>query len=150
MTTSNFITGKNDGGEIIRQVVVATGDQDGAGQELWATAIARAFSGTGVLSQVSTAGFVDVVDSDLDARFYQSISYTITNTGANSIDWKVLAANNPDFSDSVEVKASAAVAAAAKDSYSATVAVYSYYKVQIKDDSGGSHGTGQVAGITKG
>jgi len=50
----------------------------------------------------------------------------------------------------VEVKASAAVLAAASDSYSATVAVWRYYKVQVQDTAAPAHGEATVVGLAKG
>ena len=94
--------------------------------------------------------FTDWLGSILDTLHTASVSYTIKNTGANSITWQVLAANLADFSDSVVVKAGAAVAAAASDTYLANPAPYRFYKVQIEDTVNGNHGTAHGAGITKG
>lgn len=95
--------------------------------------------------------FTDHIGSTLDTLHAYSVSYNIKNVGANSITWQVIASNLPDFSDGpVVVKAGAAVAAAATDTYSSGPAVYRYYKVQIEDTVNLSHGTSHLAGITKG
>jgi hypothetical protein len=100
--------------------------------------------------QASVAGWVDVAGSILDTIANMAVSYTIVNDGVGSINWKVLGANAADFSEAVEVQASAAVLAAAVASYSASMAVWRYYKVQIQDTVGGVHGAGLVRGVTKG
>lgn len=100
--------------------------------------------------QASTASFTDVVGSTLTALYAANVSYTILNNGANSINWKVIADNDPAFSAPVTVKNSATVAAAGTDTYTAAPAPYSYYKVQIQDTSGGSHGQSHLFGVAKG
>ena len=100
--------------------------------------------------QASVAGWVDVAGSTLDTIANAAVSFTIVNDGAETINWKVLGANAADFSDAVEAQASAAVLAAGIASYSASVAVWRYYKVQIQDAVGGNHGAGLVRGVTKG
>ena len=99
-------------------------------------------------AQASTNAYADVVGSTLDTQLFGSVSYTLVNA-AQTITWRVLGANASDFSDSVIVQAAADVLAAASASYSATVAVWRYYKVQIIDKVGGTHGTVTVRGIAK-
>jgi len=102
------------------------------------------------VDQASTASFVDVTGSTLDALYAANVSYTILNNGAQSINWKVLADNNSDFSAAVTVQNSATVAAAGVGTYTAAPAPYRYYKVQIQDTSGGQHGQSHLSGIAKG
>jgi len=97
-----------------------------------------------------SAAFTDHVGSTLDSLNAANVSYNIKNVGANSITWQVLAANLVDFSDAVVVKAGAAVAAAATDTFTAAPAPYRFYKVQIEDTVNASHGTSHLAGIAKG
>ena len=63
------------------------------------------------VTQVSTNDPTLVAGSILSASRALVISYTIKNTGSNSINWKVVAGNTADLSDGIDVKASAAVAA---------------------------------------
>ncbi len=100
--------------------------------------------------QATIATYADVAGSLLDTLHTQSVAYTILNSGANSLTWQVLAANLPDFSDVQVVKAPAAVAAAGIDTYVVAAAPYRYYKVQVKDTVGASHGTATLGCITKG
>jgi hypothetical protein len=99
-------------------------------------------------AQVSTNAYADVAGSTLDTRFFTSVSYTLTNI-TGTISWKVIGGNAADFSDAVIVQAAADVLAAASASYSAAMAVWRYYKVQIIDKVGGTHGTATVRGIAK-
>ena len=99
-------------------------------------------------AQASTNAYADVAGSTIDARLLDSIAYTLTNI-TNTITWRVLGANASDFSDSLIVQAAADVAAAASANYSAAPAVWRYYKVQVIDKVGGSHGTVTVRGIAK-
>lgn len=99
-------------------------------------------------AQASVAAYADVAGSTLDTLMYGSVAYTLVNA-TQTISWKVLGANASDFSDAVEVQAEADVLAAGVASYSATVAVWRYYKVQIKDKVGGTHGTVTVRGVAK-
>jgi hypothetical protein len=101
-------------------------------------------------AQATTAAWADVAGSTLDTLHQKCVSFTIINTGANSLDWKVLASNDAAFTVAVEVKASAAVLAGASDSYSATVAVWRYYKVQVQDTAAPNHGEATVHGVAKG
>jgi hypothetical protein len=100
--------------------------------------------------QPSTNAYADVTGSTLDTLNHMTISYTIVNDGAQSIDWEVLGANAADFSDAQVVLSPATILAAGVSGYSAAQAVWRYYKVQIIDTIGGSHGAALVRGITKG
>ena len=120
-------------------------------QQLAAIAAAVTPSEVAPANQTTTNAYADVVGSTLDTLNLRSVSYTILNVHATlTIKWKVLGANAADFSDAVEVKAEASLAAAsaAVGGYSTTQAVWRYYKVQVLDDSG--HGTARVHGIAKG
>lgn len=100
----------------------------------------------------TTNAFADVPGSTLDTLNRMSIAYTIVNSHAtNVISWQVLGGNASDFSDAVTVKVSADVAAnGGIDSYSATVAVWRYYKVQAMSKVAGTPGTANVHGVSKG
>ena len=93
--------------------------------------------------------FVDVTGSMIDTQNFLSIAYTCVNTGAQTIKWKVIGGNSAVFADAVEVQASADILAAAIGSYSASVAVWRYYKLQVGDKVNGQHGAATVRGIAK-
>ena len=95
------------------------------------------------------ATFVDVAGSTIDALYFQSVSFTVVNTGAQTIKWKVLGANASDFSDVVEVQGSATIVAGASGSYSTAAAVWRYYKVQVADNVAASHGAATLRGVAK-
>lgn len=100
--------------------------------------------------QVTTNSFALIVGSTLDTLNNLAVSFTVENTGVNSIDWKVLGGNVSDLSDGVEVQASATILTTAFDSYSSSVAVFRYYGVQVKSTVPASVGTAVLHGITKG
>lgn len=100
-------------------------------------------------AQASTASTAVVTGSDMDARPWRSLAYTIV-VATNAIRWSVFGANASDFSDEVAVLAATTVAAGANSSYSTTQAVFGFYRVKLIDDSGGVHGTATVRGIMKG
>jgi len=100
------------------------------------------------VAQNSVTAWADVAGSTIDTEYLASIAYTCV-AATHTICWKVLGANAADFSDVQEVQASADLAAGAIGSYSTSVAVWRYYKVQIQDKVGGTHGTATVRGIAK-
>jgi hypothetical protein len=112
--------------------------------------IGRAATEVSPTAQVSTNTFVLVTNSILDTLHNLSASFTIKNTGTNTINWKVIAGNTSNLSDAVEVKASAAVASSAVDSYSTSAAVWRYYGVYIQSAVADTPGEATVHGITKG
>jgi hypothetical protein len=99
--------------------------------------------------QASANAYADVAGSTLDTLNAQFVSYTLVNTGANTLTWKVLGANNPDFSDVQQVQAPADVLAAGVASYSGS-AVWRYYKVQVVSKVADTPGSAVVRGIAKG
>ncbi len=96
-----------------------------------------------------TDGFLDVTGSKIDTGAKGKLVYTIANTGAQTICWKVLASN--DDSTYVEIEASADLLAAGTGSWaaSATEISYRYFKVQASDKVNGQHGKAQVRGYSK-
>ena len=99
-------------------------------------------------AQASTNAWAAVTGSDLDTQMFGSISYTLVNA-AQTIQWRVVAGNASDFSDASIIQAAADVLAAGVASYSASVAAWRYYRVEILDKVGGTHGTSTVRGIAK-
>jgi hypothetical protein len=101
-------------------------------------------------AQNTTDTYAAVTGSTMDVRAFRSVSYTIVNSaGANAIHWKVQGANVSDYSDAVDVKAEASVAAAAIDSYAVAQAPYSYYRVVVKSAGAGNVGIANVHGVAK-
>lgn len=116
-----------------------------------AEAVARAAATASPAEQATVNAWADVAGSALDTLHCGSVAYTILNTHvANGLNWKVLASNDAAFAASVEVQASALVAAQASGSYSAAVAVWRYYKVQVQSAVAGSHAAAVVVGVAKG
>lgn len=103
---------------------------------------------TGAQAQASTNAFATVPGADIDARAFRSVSYTIAVTG-NAVTWQVLGANAADYSDAVVVQAGASVPAGSNSSYSIQQAPFSFYRVQIQDTVGGTHGNATVNGTAK-
>ena len=103
---------------------------------------------TGPQSQASTNAYAAVAGADIDARAFRSVSYTITVV-THDVTWEVLGANVSDFSDAVVVQAGASVVAGGSSSYSVQQAPFSFYRVQIEDTVGGTHGTATVNGTAK-
>ena len=101
-------------------------------------------------AQASTSGWVLVDGSLIDSINDSMYSYTILNSGAQTITWKILAGNTADLVDAIEIKASADLTAAARSSSSNTSLVWRYYGVYIADKVGGVHGEATIVGIAKG
>jgi len=76
------------------------------------------------------------------------ISANIKNTGANSIDVRVLGSNDPNAAvgDWAVVLAEAAIAAAASLHYEEAIAYYAFYRFQQKATVGASQGAAHVFG----
>jgi hypothetical protein len=99
------------------------------------------------VAQVSTNAYVVYAGSEVAAKDFRSVSYTIKAV-TESVKWKVYGANLANYTDEVEVQAEATVLAAAASSYAVAQAPYAYYRVKITDGSG--HSTATVTGLAKG
>lgn len=104
---------------------------------------------TGPVAQASTSSYVAVAGTDIDARAWRSVAYTIA-VATHDVTWQVLGANSADYSDAVVVQAGASVVAGANSSYAIAQAPFAFYRVQIEDTVGGTHGTATVNGVAKG
>ena len=101
-----------------------------------------------VPSQTTTASFVDHAGSKIDAGVRTTVAMVIKNTGgSNGLSWQVL--GSIDDVTYVEAQASANVAFGASGTFTTNPALYRYYKIQIKDQSGGSHTTATASVIGK-
>jgi len=91
-----------------------------------------------------------VAGSTVDATMALSVSFTIENSGAESIDYEVIAGNLEDLSDATVVQASATLVSGAFGSYAVSIAPFSNYGIMIASTVGGSHGEATVHGRAKG
>lgn len=99
-------------------------------------------------AQNSVAGLTVLAGSEIDARLFSSLSYTI-KVATNDVKWTVYAGDASDYSDEVVVSAEASVVAGNVSSYSATPPPFGYYRVKIRDTVGGVHGAATVHGMAK-
>ena len=152
ITSTSYISfGKNNQGTEMRLALNDVGLTDSFGNPLLALVESRSAVQVAPAGQATTSSFADVAGSTLDTLNNLTVSYTIQNTdNTNALDWQVLAANDSAFVAPVTVQSSASVIHNATSSYNANPAVWRYYKVQVRDTSGGSHATAVVIGITKG
>jgi len=98
--------------------------------------------------QATTNSYADVTGSILDARFLSSVAFVIQNSHvANDLDYKIL--GSIDGVTYVEVQGETTVQESANSSYSATVAVWGYYKVQVKSTAPGAAASALVHAIAK-
>lgn len=81
--------------------------------------------------------------AEIDARVWNHMSISI-HCENRAVDWKVFGANSGDYEDEVEVKESAKVNAGENDSFTGPSACFAYYRLAIKSDFPGSHGTVRV------
>jgi hypothetical protein len=100
-------------------------------------------------AQASVAAETVLDGSEIDARGWRSLAYTLLNAD-ETITYRVYGANASDYSDEVVVSGPTDILAAAASSYAVAQAPYGYYRVKILDKVGGTHGTVTLAGIAKG
>ncbi len=100
-------------------------------------------------AQLSANADTVVAGSEIDARAWKSVAYTIA-VADNDVTWTVFGANAADYSDEIAVQAAAPVVAGATGNYAVAQAPYAYYRVKIRSTVGGAHGTATVRGIAKG
>lgn len=96
-------------------------------------------------AQTTTDNFTDLQESLDLFKTPHALAIILENTGANSLDWKLLASN--DDSTYVEVQSSSSLASGNTASFTKQNPEYRYYKVQIKATSGGSQ-TDAVLSVT--
>ena len=100
-------------------------------------------------AQASTNVDAVVVGSEVDARSWRSLAYTI-KVITNAVTWTVFGANSADYSDEVVVQSAASVSAGSSGSYAVTQAPHAYYRVKIRSTVADTPGTATVVGIAKG
>lgn len=100
--------------------------------------------------QVSTNDSTLVAGSILSAWQGLSVSYTIVNTGDDTISYVVYGGNASDLSDGVIVQGSADILSDEAGSYSAFVAPFSFYGIYIESKVDDTPGEATVRGVVKG
>ena len=108
-----------------------------------------AIDAVGPIAKTSANADAVVVGSEIDARPWRSVAYTIS-VATNAVTWAVFGANAADYADEIDVSTAASVASGAASSYAVAQAPYAYYRVKIKSTVGGAHGVATVSGIAKG
>jgi len=101
-------------------------------------------------AQASVDAYTLVAGSVLDTLNSLTASFIIENTGANSIDWKVIAGNESTLAAAIEAQAEATVLTTAYGTFSVNPAIWRYYGVYIKSTVPATPGEGTVIGVTKG
>lgn len=96
-------------------------------------------------AQTTTDSFADLNESLDLFKTPHGLGIIIENTGANSLDWKVLASNND--STYVEVQSSSSLASGSNATFTKQNPEFRYYKVQVKATSAGSQ-TDAVLSVT--
>ncbi len=99
--------------------------------------------------QTSTNDSTLVVGATLSAWSGLSVSYTVVNTGDDTISYIVYGGNASDLSDKVIIQASTDILSGATSSYSAFVAPFSYYAVFIESKVDDTPGEATVRGVVK-
>ncbi len=100
------------------------------------------------IAQASVNTLTLLANSDMDARIWEALSYTISVI-TDSVDWTVFGANQSDFSDEVAVQAAASIAAGASGNYSIHVPVFGFYRVKIASTVADTPGTATLVGRVK-
>jgi len=113
-------------------------------------AVSRAATVIAPAATASTNAYVLVPSSLLDTLYSLVATFTIRNTGADSINWKVIAGNNSGLAEAIEAQAEATVLSGAYGTFSVNPAIWRYYGVYIKSTVDNTPGQATVVGITKG
>lgn len=100
-------------------------------------------------AQASTNNETLLAGSEIDARMWRSVAYTIAVATAG-VQWAIYGANAADYSDEQAVQVLTNVAAAATGAYTVAQAPYAYYRVKIKSNVVDTPGTATLRGIAKG
>jgi len=100
-------------------------------------------------AQASVNAETVLAGSEIDARMWRSIAYTIAIITAG-VKWAVYGANAADYSDEQAVQALTNVAAAATGTYTVAQAPYAYYRVKIASNVADTPGAATLRGIAKG
>jgi hypothetical protein len=100
-------------------------------------------------AQASTNSVAVVAGSEIDARAWRTLAYTIRNSGAQTITIWVYGANAASYADEVIVSGPTDVLTTAATSYAVSPAPYGYYRVKVDAKVDGQQGEATVVGIAK-
>ena len=99
-------------------------------------------------AQTTTDDYADVTNGTIDTIDKESVAMVMKNThGANAIKWKVLA--SIDGTTYVEVQAEATLTFGTTGTFTSSLALYRYYKAQVKSSVGATAGTATLHVIAK-
>lgn len=101
-------------------------------------------------SQTTTNTNVLVAGSILNASRALSVSFTIQNTGDDSIQWQVRGGNLANLSDGAIVQVAATVTSGSYATYAITNAPYKFYGIFAESTVDGAEGIATIVGIAKG
>ena len=100
-------------------------------------------------AQASVDAVVVVAGSALDASLFDAVSYTLENTGSQTIDVLVFRGNLADFSDEAQEGSDITIAAAAFDSFAAATPPFRYYRLKTNSAASGLHGEITAVGVAR-
>ncbi len=100
------------------------------------------------VAQDSTNATVVLAGSEIDARPWKSVCYTLSVI-TNTVTYTVFGANLATYADEVIVSGPTDILAAANGTYAVAQAPYSYYRVKILTKVNPNHGTVTLHGVAK-
>jgi len=100
-------------------------------------------------AQASTNTEAVVVGSALDASLFRTVSYSLENTGAQTIDIRVFRANLADFSDERQEGADIPITASAFSSFAATLPPFRFYRLKVEADVDDNQGEITAVGVAR-
>lgn len=100
-------------------------------------------------AQASTNSEVLVTGSELDLSLFDKVSYTLENSGAQTILISVYRANLADFSDESQDGSDISIAAAAFALYTDNPAPLRFYRLKVQAAVGDAQGEITAAGVAK-
>lgn len=101
------------------------------------------------VAQNSTNDELVVTGSALDASIFSNVSYTLENSGAETILISVYRSNLADFSDEVQDGTDISILAAAFDVYVDVPAPFRYYRLKVEAAVDGSQGQITTVGVAR-
>jgi uncharacterized protein with ATP-grasp and redox domains len=104
-------------------------------------------------AQTTTNDYADIDESELDITRAEAVTYIVENTGDNAIDARIVGAiedeegNLSAYAPAGVEETSIASDGVAALQLDATSKAYDKTRVQVKSNSGGSHGDAEVHGM---
>ena len=100
-------------------------------------------------AQASVDAVVVVAGSALDASLFGAVSYTLENSGSQTIDVLVFRANKLDFSDEAQDGSDITIVAAAFDIFAAVNPPFRFYRLKVNSAASGLHGEITAVGVAR-